>query len=89
MAATADPADAVAMFIRYFSDLPMSYEDASRVLLAAPENWLPGVGRDGARLTGELRARLGGIEFAKHIEVEIGVPKHQESKTVIPIWWHA
>jgi hypothetical protein len=77
------------MFVRYFSDLPVSYEAASRALLAAPENWLPGVDRDGPRLTSELRARLGGIEIAKHMEVEIGVPKHQESKTVIPIWWHA
>src|SRR6266540_2197382 len=56
----------VGMFIRYFLDLPLPFEDVETRLLAAPEVWVPGLARN---------AEDGG----EHLLVEVGFPVDDHS----------
>jgi hypothetical protein len=77
------------MFVRFFSELPVRYEVATRALESLPGNWLPDAAPDGPRLTARLRLGIGGMEIGKRVEVEVGAPQHGDAKTSVPIWWHA
>jgi hypothetical protein len=82
------------MFIRYFLDLPLSFEEAEERLLASPHAWVPGLARD-AEIRGErLMADVGfsiddGLRVDKAVEIELGWPLRMQGRTVVPITWRA
>jgi hypothetical protein len=76
------------MMVRYFSELPVDYELASRVLCSPVAEWLPG-SQDHGRFTFELRVEVAGAEITKDVELTLGTPAHGPSKTSIPIGWNA
>ncbi len=75
------------MFIRYYLDLSLPFEEVEEGLLAAPEMWLPGVAREaedrGEQLLGEV-----GFSFdddrrlGKEVHIELGPPHRMPGKTL-------
>jgi hypothetical protein len=86
--------DGVVMFIRYYLDLSLPFEEVEEGLLAAPEMWLPGVAREaedrGEQLLGEV-----GFSFdddrrlGKEVHIELGPPHRMPGKTLLPLSWKA
>jgi hypothetical protein len=82
------------MFIRYYLDLALSFEEVEEGLLASPEVWLPGVAREaedrGEQLLGEV-----GFSFdddrrlSKEVHIELGAPHPMPGKTLLPLSWKA
>ncbi len=82
------------MFIRYYLDLSLPFEEVEEGLLAAPEMWLPGVAREaedrGEQLLGEV-----GFSFdddrrlGKEVHIELGPPHRMPGKTLLPLSWKA
>ncbi len=81
------------MFVRYYLEIPLSFETAERLLLQSPEEWVPGVARDasarGERLLTEVGFGPPGRRVAKRVQIEIGEPVRFPSKTVLPLNWVA
>ena len=81
-----------AMFARYFVELPLDRERVERVLTDTPGTWLPGVATE-ANLHGDrLLAEVGfgdEIRIAREVTIDLGVPLHLPSKTVLPLRWTA
>lgn len=79
------------MFIRYFLDLPMPFEEVEEALLASPETWVPNLARDaedrGEALLIEVGFGSDRIRVDKHVEVQLGVPLRIASKTMLPMTW--
>jgi hypothetical protein len=80
------------MFARYYVELPTPVEDVERVLLDAPQAWLPGL----MELADARRDRLlTDVGFGERIRVgtdavvEFGQPIRLPSKMILPIRWHA
>jgi hypothetical protein len=79
------------MFIRYFVELPLPFDDAEERLLRAPGDWLPVLAR-AAEAKGELLlAEVGfgppGRRIEKQVKIELGVPIRFPSKTALPMSW--
>jgi len=82
------------MFIRYYLDLSLPFEEVEEALLADPEMWLPGVAREaedrGEQLLGEV-----GFSFdddrrlSKEVHIELGPPYRMPGKTLLPLSWKA
>jgi len=83
----------VGMFIRYFLDLPLPFEDAEARLLAAPEVWVPGLARDaedgGEHLLVEVGFPVDDHRVGKEVQIELGTPFRIPSKTILPLTWTA
>jgi hypothetical protein len=81
------------MFIRYFLDLPLPFEDVEGRLLAAPEVWVPGLAREaedgGAHLLVEVGFPVDDHRVGKEVQIELGTPFRIPSKTVLPLTWTA
>lgn len=81
------------MFVRYFVDVPLPLEQAERLLLDAPERWIPGLAGSaharGQRLLAEVGFGKAGRRVAKRVEIELGRPLHYATKTVVPLTWRA
>lgn len=81
------------MFIRYFLDLALPFEEVERRLLASPGEWVPGLARDaegrGQRLLAEVGFRAGERRVEKEVVIELGAPYRIPSKTLLPITWKA
>lgn len=81
------------MFVRYYLELPRSFEDLERALLTCPEAWVPGIaraaGKRGERLLGEVGFGHDGRRLVKQVEIELGQPIRYPSKTVLPMTWRA
>jgi hypothetical protein len=81
------------MFIRYFLDLPVPFEDAEARLLAEPEVWVPGLARDaedgGKHLLAEVGFPVDDHRVGKEIQIELGTPFRIPSKTILPLTWTA
>lgn len=79
------------MFIRYFSDLSMPFEEAETALLASPGTWLPHLAQDAEGRGEALLVEVGfGNELLrvdKHVEVQIGAPLRMDAKTMLPMTW--
>jgi hypothetical protein len=80
------------MFIRYYLDLPIRFEDAEAALLAQPEAWVPGLARDaedrGERLLTEVGFPLDSDHrLDKRVEIEFAPPYRIPSKTLLPMAW--
>jgi hypothetical protein len=82
------------MFIRYYLDLSLPFEEMEEALMAAPEAWLPGVAREaedrGEQLLGEV-----GFSFdddrrlSKEVHIELRPPHRMPGKTLLPLSWKA
>jgi hypothetical protein len=82
------------MFIRYYLDLPVAFEDVERALLDEPSSWVPGIALDAEAGGRRLLAEVGfDVDEArrvdKEVEIEIGDPYVLPSKTLLPITWKA
>jgi hypothetical protein len=83
------------VFIRYYLELPIPFDEVERPLLTDPGSWLPGIANDaedrGERLLVEVGfevSRDRRVDRAVHIEVgePVSVPS---SSTTLPIVWSA
>jgi hypothetical protein len=83
------------MFIRYYLELQLPFDEVERALLADPASWLPGMATEaedqGERLLVEV-----GFEFGedhridREVRIEVGEPVSVPSTTTtLPITWKA
>lgn len=82
------------MFVRYYLELPMPFEEAERALLTEPHAWVPGLARDAEHRSEGLLAEVGfhlaeDRRIGKRVEIELGTPHRMPSKTVLPMVWRA
>jgi hypothetical protein len=82
------------MFIRYYLDLSLPFEEVEEGLLAAPEAWLPGVAREaedrGEQLLGEVGFSYDDDRrLSKEVHIELGTPHRMSGKTLLPLSWRA
>ncbi len=80
------------MFIRYYLDIPLRFEDVEAALLAQPEAWVPGLARDAEHRSERLLAEVGFAfdhehRLDKRVEIEFGEPYRMPSKTLLPMAW--
>lgn len=80
------------MFIRYYLDIPIPFEEVEAALLAQPEAWVPGLARDaedrGERLLTEVGFALDQEHrLDKRVEIEFAGPYRIPSKTLLPMTW--
>ena len=82
--------EASGMFVRYFMDLDLPFDEAEAALLADPASWLPGLAEESDeegihRLTS---VGLGvGLHIRKRVEVVVDGPLRVPGRTVIPVRW--
>ncbi len=81
------------MFIRYFLELPLPFEDVEAAFVRAPNEWVPGLARDaedrGESLLVEVGFATRDRRVEKAVAIELGEPYRIPSKTLLPIAWHA
>jgi len=80
------------MFIRYYLDLPIRFEDVEAALVAQPEAWVPGLARDAEDRGERLLAEVGFAYDREHrldkrVEIDFGEPYRIPSKTLLPMSW--
>jgi len=80
------------MFIRYYLDLPLRFEDVEAALVAQPEAWVPGLARDAEDRGERLLAEVGFAYDREHrldkrVEIDFGEPYRIPSKTLLPMSW--
>lgn len=81
------------MFVRYYLELALPFEDVERALLADPGAWVPGLARDaeqrGERLLAEVGFTVAETRIDKRVEIELGNPHRMPTKTILPMSWRA
>jgi hypothetical protein len=82
------------MFIRYYLDIPIPFEEVETALLAQPEAWIPGLARDaeshGERLLAEVGFTVDDTyRVDRQVEIDLGAPYRIPSKTLLPMSWKA
>ena len=82
------------VFIRYYLDLSLPFEDVLDALLADPEVWLPGVALGaedrGEQLLGEVGFSIDDDRrLSKEVHVELQPPYRMPGKTLLPLSWKA
>lgn len=81
------------MFVRYYLDLAVPFDQAEAALLEEPAEWVPGLLRDaedrGQRLLAEVGFALETRRVEKEVEISIGSPYRIPSKTLLPMTWKA
>jgi hypothetical protein len=81
------------MFIRYYLDLEIPFEDVERALVSAPGEWVPGLVRDAGdradRLLTEVGFEVSDERIDKQVEIGFSTPFRLPQKTLLPIWWRA
>lgn len=83
------------MFIRYYLELPIPFDEVERPLLADPGSWLPGIANDaevrGERLLVEVGFEVGtDRRVGRAVHIEVGEPVSVPStSTTLPIVWTA
>ena len=81
------------MFVRYFLDLAVPFEDVEASLLDDPERWVPGMLRAaedrGERLLADVGFSVDRRRIAKKVEIQLGTPYRIPSKTLLPMTWRA
>ena len=79
------------MFVRYYLELPLPFEQVESAVLRSPEEWVPGLARgagDRAEvLLGEVGFGSPGRRVEKQVQIELGQPVRFPSKTVLPMRW--
>jgi hypothetical protein len=85
----------VVMFVRYYLDLSLPFEEVEEGLLADPEVWLPGVAREAEDRGEQLLLGEVGFSFdddrrlSKEVHIELGSPHRMTGKTLLPLSWKA
>ncbi|MEX2556142.1 MAG: hypothetical protein WEB06_10965 [Actinomycetota bacterium] len=81
------------MFIRYYVELPMAFAETEKALLRSPDAILGDLARRayarGESLLTEVGFDVGGRRLAKRVAVELHEPVRFDSKTTLPMTWHA
>jgi hypothetical protein len=82
------------MFIRYYLDLSLPFEEVEEGLLADPEAWLPRVAREAEDRVEQLLGEVGfsfddGRRLSKEVHIELGPHYRMPRKTVLPLSWKA
>lgn len=81
------------MFLRYYVELDLPFDEVERTLLSGPDDWIPGAVEEadghGQRLLADVGIEAAGKEVTKRVEVEIGEPRRLGSVTHLPISWKA
>jgi hypothetical protein len=81
------------VFIRYYVELPVPFEQAEDLLLRSPGRWIPGLaeGADakGQRLLTEVGFGRPGRRVDKRVEITLEEPMRFATKTVLPLSWRA
>ena len=80
------------MFARYFVELAGDLDRIERVVLDAPETWLPTLATTANRRGDQLLAEVGfgdDIRIARTVTLAVGTPTRMPAKTVIPLGWSA
>jgi hypothetical protein len=81
------------MFVRYFVDLPVPFEDVEASLLHEPSAWVPGLLRDaedrGELLLAEVGFTLEAGRVDKEVEIRLGSAYRIPGKTLLPMSWRA
>ena len=79
------------MFIRYFLELNLRFDEVEDALLASPETWVPNLARDAEGRGEALLAEVGFggdvLRMDKHVEIQLGAPLRISSKTMLPLTW--
>jgi hypothetical protein len=80
------------MFVRYYLDIPIRFEDVEAALLAQPEAWVPGLARDAEDRGERLLAEVGFAydhehRLDKRVEIGFGEPYRVPAKTLLPMTW--
>jgi hypothetical protein len=83
------------VFIRYYLELQLPFDDVERALLADPASWLPGMATEaedqGERLLVEVGFEMGDDRrIDREVRIEVGEPVSvPSSTTTLPITWKA
>jgi hypothetical protein len=81
------------MFIRYYLDLEIPFEDVEPALTSAPDEWVPGLFRDAGdradRLLTEVGFDVADGRLDKQVEIGFDAPFRLPNKTLLPMWWRA
>jgi hypothetical protein len=81
------------MFLRYYIELGVPFDDAEASLLEGPDAWVPGLLRDAEDRGHALLAEVGfGVDtrrIDREVEVALGTPYRSGSTTRVPITWRA
>lgn len=81
------------MFIRYYLDLEIPFEDVEPALISAPSEWVPGLVRDAGdraeRLLTEVGFDVADRRIDKQVEIEFDPPFRLPNKTLLPMTWRA
>jgi hypothetical protein len=78
------------MFVRYFMDLDVPFEEAEAALLADPASWLPGLAEESDEQGVHRLTSVGfgmGVHLRKRVEVEVEPPLCVPGRTVVPLRW--
>jgi hypothetical protein len=81
------------MFLRYFVEIPTTFEELERRLLDRPEEWIPGLATLADARGQELLAEVGfgppHLRVGKSVLITLGEAVRFPSKTVLPLTWKA
>ena len=81
------------MFLRYYVDLDIPFEQAESALLGTPEAWVPGLLRDaegrGQQLLAEVGFAVDERRLDREVEIELGMPYRSGIATRVPLTWRA
>lgn len=81
------------MFIRYYLDLEIPFEDVEPALTSAPGEWVPGLAQDAGdraeRLLTEVGFDIADGRINKQVEIGFDPPFRLPQKTLLPMWWRA
>lgn len=81
------------MFLRYYLDLAVPFDQVESAMLADPSEWMPGLLRDaenrGERLLTEVGFALDERQIRKEVEIDLGSPYRTPGKTLLPMTWRA
>ena len=78
------------MFVRYFMDLAVPFEEAEAALLADPSAWLPGLVEETDAEGVHRLTSVGfgiGLHVRKRVEVVVEPPLRVPGRTVVPLRW--
>ena len=82
------------MFIRYYLELSLPFEDVEEGLLADPQVWLPGIAGEAQDMGEQLLGEVGfsfdnDRRLRKEVHIELGPPYRMPGKTLLPLSWKA
>jgi len=81
------------MFLRYYLELALPFEEVQRSLLRSPQDWVPGLAEDAQERSELLLVEVGfghpGRRVGRRVQIELGRPFFLASKTVLPLTWQA